>query len=137
MLRSPVYYSLSSSYQVHLVLGRPFLVSNGIKPYTTLTRCAPPSVVKASVDAPMDHPLSAKAVVTVHRPLRGLSLNFGIKQRLHDITDLWGAKTLVLELLSAEIDSSELTNSRTLYGPFIMCMHMQLFGLFPMIHYCF
>lgn len=114
MLKSPIYHSLSNSNQVLFVSGKPFILSNvealspirhRLKPNTPLLRFASPSVIKAFI--PMEKSLSVKAVVTVDRPVDEFLPNL-FKKRLDHITDVWGAKTLVLEFLSTELDPSKL-----------------------------
>lgn len=65
-----------------------------------------PGNIRADVTTPTEKATAVKAVVTVQLTVGGFLSNLGIDRGLDDITDLLG-KTLLLELVSAELDPSK------------------------------
>lgn len=60
-------------------------------------------------------PVTVKAVVTVKQTLEGIFAHIGITRGLDDISDVLG-KTLLLELVSAELDPKTGLEKETIHG---------------------
>ncbi|MCF8706202.1 hypothetical protein L3056_10860, partial [Corynebacterium sp. MC-25] len=74
-----------------------------------------PGNIRADVTTPTEKATAVKAVVTVQLTVGGFLSNLGIDRGLDDITDLLG-KTLLLELVSAELDPKTGLEKDTIKG---------------------
>ncbi len=117
MLKPGIHQSQSSKTGLFL-LHKPFINGNGTawlpiwsKPsfrytHTNIHTGSITSNIKAIASTATEKSISVKAVVTVKPTVRGFLSNLGIERGLDDIKDLLG-KTLLLELVSTELDSSK------------------------------
>ncbi|XP_050221912.1 linoleate 13S-lipoxygenase 2-1, chloroplastic-like [Mercurialis annua] len=119
MLKPQLHRSPTST--THFLLPKPFIHGNGghHNNLPILSRCLLPktqrkirvgykhsagNVVKASISQELQKITKVKAIVTVNRTIGGFLSNVGIGRGLDDIADVLG-KTLLLELVSSELDS--------------------------------
>uniref|UniRef100_A0A2N9G921 Lipoxygenase n=1 Tax=Fagus sylvatica TaxID=28930 RepID=A0A2N9G921_FAGSY len=126
MLKPGIHQSQSSKTGLFL-LHKPFINGNGTawlpiwsKPsfrytHTNIHTGSITSNIKAIASTATEKSISVKAVVTVKPTVRGFLSNLGIERGLDDIKDLLG-KTLLLELVSTELDSTTGLEKDTIQG---------------------
>jgi lipoxygenase len=108
----------SHGSKTFFLLNKPFIHGNGSaslsiwskslfqKPHKKIRTGFVPSNIKAVASPATEKSVSVKAVVTVKPTVRGFLSNLGVGRGLDDIKDLLG-KTLLLELVSSELDPSK------------------------------
>ncbi|EEF48846.1 linoleate 13S-lipoxygenase 2-1, chloroplastic [Ricinus communis] len=128
MLKPQVYQSRSP--KTLFLLPKPFIHENGGQ--THLSVLSRPSLLKtqrkirvgykpgnvqaiSEITEKQLKSTKVKAIVTVNRTVGGFLSNLGINRGLDDVTDLLG-KTLLLELVSAELDSRTGSEKPTIKG---------------------
>ncbi|KAJ9139720.1 hypothetical protein P3X46_030428 [Hevea brasiliensis] len=116
MLKPQIHHSHSS--RTLFLLPNPFILGNGQAHLPVISKSSStktlrkirsvgykPGNIKAIASiTEQQKSIKVQAIVTVSRTVGGLLSNIGIQQGLDDITDLLG-KTLLLELVSAQLDS--------------------------------
>ncbi|KAB1210361.1 Linoleate 13S-lipoxygenase 2-1, chloroplastic [Morella rubra] len=118
-----------SCSQTPLLLPKPFIQGNASSSLLPISRQSfhykknlknvrvgfMPGNIRADVTTPTEKATAVKAVVTVQLTVGGFLSNLGIDRGLDDITDLLG-KTLLLELVSAELDPKTGLEKDTIKG---------------------